>query len=128
PAIAEASNGGCASFAEISLASTRLAASRSPTRSAAVGATPSRMCARASSTGSRVMALPVHVLRSRRAIDARAPAGFFDEPDIRKAHRAIHGFQHIVNREAGDTHRCQRLHLHPGLTGNLDFRRNLYAG
>lgn len=49
---------------------------------------------------------------------ALAP-GFFLQTDFADNHVPVDGFTHIVNRQGGDRHRCQRLHLNPGPAGNL---------
>ena len=46
-------------------------------------------------------------------------AGLLQEPDPLDAHPPVHRLAHVVNGEGCHRHRCQRLHLHPGLTRYL---------
>src|SRR5665647_2178658 len=103
--MAEASNGGCVSFAVTSSPSTRSAAASRPTLSEPSGVTPSRMRASASSTGSSA------ILGALLRVFARAPARLGGDADALKAHVAIDRLQHVIERQAGDRHGGQRFHL-----------------
>src|SRR5215204_1379233 len=107
--MAEAAKGGWVRRAATSTASVRPWAAAIATVSAATGrAMPARTRASASSTGSRLMA-------SRpRLVDAGAPAALRQQPHAFDAHGAVGGLHHVVDRQAGDRDRGQRLHLDPG--------------
>src|ERR1700688_4854491 len=114
--MAETSAGGCVRKALRSPASTRPLASASGTCSAASGAACASTRSSASATESKATAL------LPRAVAAGAAAAFLNEPDALDAHAAFDRFHHIVDGEAGDRYRGERLHLDAGLA------RDLYAG
>src|SRR5919206_2062986 len=115
--MAEASKGGCVRRAARSRASTRFAASATATSSASTGATPSSTCAKAVSTGSSAMSV-LH------APVAGGAAGFFAQPDLGNDHAAVHSLGHVVDREAGNGHGRQGLHLDARLPRDLDAGRD----
>ena len=49
-------------------------------------------------------------------------AGFFEQTDAFDSHAAFCRLHHVVDRQARDRHRRQRLHLDAGRTGDLDGR------
>src|SRR5947208_4608704 len=56
-------------------------------------------------------------------ISARLASGLLQEADVGEHHPPVHGLAHVVDRERGDGHRREGLHLDPGLSGGLDSRR-----
>src|SRR5690349_10297585 len=111
--MAETAAGGCVRKAATSLVRTRPWASMSGTCSLGNGAASASTRASASATGISATALLLH------AIGARFAAALLDEADALDAHAAFDRLHHIVDGEAGDRHRGQRLHLDPGLSGDL---------
>jgi len=53
------------------------------------------------------------------AESAGAAAGLLDQPDAGEGHGTVDGLHHVVDGEAGNRDRGQRLHLHARL--RLDF-------
>ena len=51
---------------------------------------------------------------------ARFAAALLHHTDTADLHCLVDGFGHVVDRQAGDRNGSQRLHLHPGLAGQLD--------
>src|SRR5688572_30314498 len=96
------------------------------TSSGGIGATASRMRARASSTDRAAMALALPLVRG--TVGAGAAAGLFDETDTVERHGFVGGFEHVVDGEAGDGDGGQRLHLDAGLAGHLDLGGDANAG
>src|SRR5262245_42129953 len=113
--MAEASKGGCVLSADSGAASTRPAASASGTRSGERALTPSRTRSRASWTGSSAISVGNPIV-------AGLAAGLLDEPDSGNHHSPVDGFCHVVDGEAGDGGRRQRLHLDAGLAGDTGER------
>src|SRR5436305_797899 len=116
--MADASNGGCVRSAASGSASVRPCAVSMATISAAMGATPSRMRARASSTdsgGGMESALP----NLDGPVRPRSPAGLLEQPDAFDNHGFVGGFEHVVDGKAGDGDGGQSLHLHAGLPRHL---------
>ena len=62
------------------------------------------------------------------AVMAAAAATLLDQPDAFNAHAALYGFHHVVDVQARDRDRGQRLHLDAGWSGNLDLRPDIDAG
>ena len=56
------------------------------------------------------------------------PAFLLDEAHTFDDHRFIDRLQHVVERQAGDRHGGQRLHLDAGLAGDFDFGCDADAG
>src|SRR5262245_65414015 len=124
--MAEASKGGWVRQAARSSARTRPRHSPSGTRSASSGVNPSVTRARASVTLSKAMkglAAKCAGLES-----AGAATGLLDQPDTGEGHGTVDRLHHVVNGEAGDRHRGQRLYLHAGLCLDLGGRLDLDAG
>src|SRR5680860_1758700 len=116
--MAEASKGGCVSVAARSSASTRPYASPRGIRSTSSGPSPFSTRASASSTGSRAIG-------SGRAEGAGAAAGLLDQPNAGEGHGAVDRLAHVVEGEARDGNRGQRLHFHARLA--FDFGRGFHA-
>src|ERR1700736_3845020 len=111
--MAERAAGGCERRAARSAASTRPLASAIGTFSDGSGSTPSSTRESASSTER----CAISVLG--RLGDAGRAAALLDEPDPLDAHAAFECLGHVVDREAGDRDRGERLHLYPGSPGHL---------
>src|SRR5262245_24635800 len=111
--MAETAAGGCERSAARSAASTRPAASAIGTVSAGKDSTFSSTRASASVTESSA----ISVLGG--LIEARLAAALLDEPDRLDAHAALERLGHVVDGEAGDRHRRERLHLDAGASGHL---------
>ena len=54
-------------------------------------------------------------------IGAGATAGFLNQPDAGDFHRFVGGFEHVIERQAGDRGARQRFHLDAGLSVDADF-------
>src|SRR5262245_1685808 len=120
--MAETSSGGWVRLAASSAASTRPWASCSGAASAGRGVAPSSTRLSASATGiSAATASPL------RAIVAGLAAGFFQELDALDAHATFHALHHVVDGQAGDRNRGERLHLDAGLAGDLHGRAHHQA-
>ena len=93
---------------------------RAPRVSASSGTSPCVTRARASATESRAMG--DHAYRQRGLERAGPAAGLLHEANTGERHRPIDRLAHIVDGEAGDRDRGQRLHLHSGLGLDLGGR------
>src|SRR5262249_47533609 len=111
--MAETAAGGCERGAARSAASTRPAASAIGTFSTGKDSTFSSTRASASATVSSAISV------LGRLIEARLAAALLDEPDRLDAHAALERLGHVVNREAGDRHCRERLHLDAGAPRHL---------
>src|SRR5260370_40012547 len=122
--MAETAAGGCERRAAMLAASTRPLASAITTLSDGSGSTPSSTRASASATERRA----ISVLVLGRLVDARFAAALLEEPDRLDAHAAFERLGHVVDGEAGDRDRGQRLHLHAGSSGHLGGGADDQAG
>src|ERR1700674_3836280 len=111
--MAERAVGGCERRAARSAASTRPLAWAIGTVSERSGSTPSSTRESASSTERSAISV------LGRLVDAGLAAALLDEPDRLDAHAALERLGHVVDREAGDRDRGERLHLHAGSSGHL---------
>src|SRR5262249_5249068 len=120
--MAETAAGGCERSAARSAASTRLAEWAIGTFSAGSGPTFSSTRASASATESNAMSV------LGRLIEARLAAALLDKPDRLDAHAALERLGHVVDCEAGDRHRRERLHLDAGAARHFGGGPNGEAG
>src|SRR5262245_23465247 len=119
--MAETLAGGWVRSATTSSASTRPCASPSGVACAGSGAAPASTRASASATG---ISATISLLRP---VVTRLAAALLDQPDALDAYAALHRLHHVVDGEAGDRHRGQRLHLDPGRAGDLHGRAHVEA-
>src|SRR5580692_8570561 len=121
--MAERSAGGWVRSDLRSLANTRPSTFASGTCSADNATACASTCWSASSTeiNAATFVLPLC------AIMPGPAAALLDQPDAFDAHGAIDGFHHVIDGEAGDRYRRQRLHLDAGLPRDLDTRRDFDA-
>src|SRR6185503_14873565 len=125
--MADRSAGGCVRRAATSAASTRPAASVSGASARGSGSTPSSTRASASATDNNdaMLLLGLMILGP---IVAGLAALLLQQPDARDGHAFLDRLDHVVDGQAGDRHRGERLHLHPGLADDLDGRLHHEAG
>src|SRR5262245_26094205 len=120
--MADTSAGGCVRSATRSLASTRSWASVSGAGSCTSGFASASTRTSASATSITATGLLLGSVGSRFA------AALLDKPDGLDAHAALDRLHHVIDGEAGNRHRRQRLHLDPRLAGDLDGSPHGEAG
>src|ERR1700693_903302 len=134
--MAETAAGGWVRSAARSAASTRpwasLSAAFSGASATASLSTPA--CASATESiglllgGAKTRGAKTRGAKTRGAKMAGLAAALLDQMDALDAHVALDRLHHVVDREAGDRYRGQRLHLDAGLAGDLDGRPHGQAG